>query len=434
MGFARNSAIFLLISAVSVVSNTIAMALLSRSVGPEGRGVLAICLRAGSVWLAVAQVGIASTLLYHWRNRPSDRDRVLSNAALCVLVLGSLPLLLFLWPRVPTLLVGGEVPYPLLLLAFLPVPITAFNGILMASLKFAQQLRMLLAVHIVVEACRVGAAIALYVGGSFTVERFLQISFACIVISALLQGAVVYRRVGFSKGLSLRLILRLVRYGLVQNITVILLAFLHGLPIFVAVRVFSMHDTGLLATGMGIYGMGLMAAASFRSATQMKLALSSDRAAAPACLSYAVFSFFPFLAAALALVLIGRFLIVALYGAKFAAAYYPMLAILPAVMFHGILSPLAEYLVALGHFKTMALISGVSVVLGLAFTWAGAHFYGAVGCAIGFSAANLGRLVMILGAFMCHASVSPSELSRAVFGTIKRIRAEAMSRVGLVRT
>ncbi len=391
----------------------------------------AACVRLASIWLAFAQMGIASTLLYHWRNSPAERDRLLSNAAFCVLVMGSLPLLLFLWPRIPVLLIGGEVSPFLLLLAFLPLPMTAFYGVLIVTLKFAQRAKTLLAVHTVVETFRVGVTIMFYAWGSLTVRRYLEISIACVAASVLALGIIVYSRVGFSRGLSFKSALRLIRYGLVQNISVVFSTALSALPILVAVRLLSMDDTGLLATGMGIYGMAWLAADAFRSATQMKLAHTSDRAAAPACLGFAVFSFFPFFGASLALVLTGRFLIVALYGSKFAPAYVLMLAILPAMICHGMLSPIAEYLVALGRFKTMALTSGVAVILGTVFIVVGGYYYGPMGCAVGFSAATLARLLLLGAAFAYWASLSPWQLAGMIFAAIKRLPMQAMSRINV---
>jgi O-antigen/teichoic acid export membrane protein len=112
----------------------------------------------------------------------------------------------------------------------------------------------------------------------------------------------------------------------------------------------------------------------------------------------------------LALALIGRFLIVAIYGPDFAAAYGPLLALLPGIVLLGGAKVLTNEMAGRGYpqYNSIASAAGLAVTLLLDLTLI--PRLGVMGAAIASSIAYAGIFVLAL-IFYGRASrrVAPSQ-------------------------
>lgn len=304
--------------------------LLARALGPEGRGEYALAILGALTLVVLGKLGLdhANVYLLGTLRIPAER---LARQNLLVALAAGLPgaVLLVLAPR---LLPGvfGEVPVVYLAVAAATIPI-GLHLQLTAGLQnitgvVTWQFRALAAGS----ALQLGAYALLWAAGALDVLVALVVNLLATVLT---YGFVLSRSWPWAVrlGSDASLLLRSVRYALVIHVGMVLLFLQTRLNMFVVQAVVGTVGLGHFALAVALAEALALASDSLAIALLPRQTSGDLRSAASVALRLGMVGGALVLITALPLVLFGPPLIALVFGAEFAPAYAPFLALLPGV-------------------------------------------------------------------------------------------------------
>jgi len=352
--------------AISILSSV----LIARFLGPDGKGVLAVLLRVAGATQAFSQWGIQETLLPYMReNRNSSKS--LSGSALAlggVFACGASVLMVLAYPAMADSVLKG-VSLEHLVGVMLSVPLTVLGLFLgrIVQLRSTRQYNV----------GQVAAAL-LSIGG-YALAFWLWRSNVVAGIAGFLASQAISFGVYLFLGLRMRLIGLSIKRAVVRKLLGSGSAMQIGLMAsFLATQVGALvlnaytnsSEVGLFATAIGLGNLLLFFSVSVRLVLQNRMAeTDSSEDLAGLTARMARHTLLWLVMGAIGLSIVGRMIIVILYGKAFAGAYLMLLWAMPGFVALGVAQILASYFVAVKRllFTSIAAIAAVAINLTIMF-------------------------------------------------------------------
>jgi len=315
-----------------VVIATIATIVVSRILGPEGRGIYYIPVVAAATIVAFGKLGLEQANVYLYGSQSISADRLGAQSTLVTVVAGSGGIIaMFLLPSLLPA-VFGDVPPVLLLLGALAIPLSLHTQFISGLQNLVGQVTLQFRAAIVGGLVQLAALLVLAFTGLVTVAAVMALN--------LLGGLVTWLwtlRTSVVPPYSVRwdpgLIRQTVGHSLVLHAGLVLF-FLH-------LRVDTFMVKAINGPGaVGIYSLSVVVAETVLLATDsVSIALLprqvgvAIRDSAQVALRAARINAYLALAFGVALVATGWIAIPLLFGVEFTAAYPPLVALAPGIVF-----------------------------------------------------------------------------------------------------
>ncbi len=357
--------------------------LISRGLGPAGRGEYYLPVIAAGTIVVLCKLGVEQANVFLYATRGLAIDRLARQSALVGLVMGLLGWAVLLQaPRALPRVFAGT-PILLLLLAGLTIPLAVHAqlaaGLLTLGGRVTWQFRVALLAAVVQAVLLLG----LWSRGTFTVGAV----FGVYVVTAVLTWALTVGRLAGGLGLlwDVRLLRETLSHSLLLHLGMVLF-FLH-------LRLDMFMVTGMIgATALGYYSLSVMLAETVLLPTDSlaiailprQLGNTVEEAAATALRGARANGLIGLTAAAL-WALLGWPLIRVFFGAAFAPAFLPLLGLLPGMVFLGMQRVCGGPVVRAGRPGQMAFIYAVSLIGNIALNLWWIPSWGPLGAALSSS-------------------------------------------------
>lgn len=405
MRFARGSLGTLLALAFGLAASVV----LNRMLGAEGRGAYALAVKTAGLVVAWAQWGAPEVMLNAFTERRAPQGTILGTA-LAVVVLSSLVFGLAFAGCYP-LLAGGA------LRGVTPGMFGAAVGSSLFAVAFMVQRRVVqlrgeLVVYNLLDVAKSAVFLVLVVvclslwadEREGAVVAFLGAE----VLLAGLGAAYLRWRVERDWRVDRGLAAEFMRSGFVVQLGIVGMFLAGQLGPYIVNLFGSLEEVGYYATALGLATYVTFVSVSVRTVLQARMPSLTGGSIALAELTVAVArnGLIWLVGAALGLALLGRPVIVLLYGREFEAAYEPMLLLLPGMVFWGLQQIVASYFTALRMYRLPTFGAWVVAVVGLGLQVAATPLLGVQGAAAALSAGYAAAFLFYLVVFCRHAGYS----------------------------
>ena len=386
--------------------------LISRGLGPSGRGIYYLPIVTAATVASFATLGLEQANVFLFGSRSVPLARLWAQGGLVALVLGALGGLLLLFA--PALLPGtfGSAPAPLWVLVAVGLPLTLHSQFASGLLTLRGEVTWQFRAGLIGAVLQTIALFALFGVGWFTPLAVVAAS----VGSNIVVWALVVARIA-REGQWIRWDLALLKETLARSLVLhaaMVLLFLH-----LRVDMFMLNDMAGTAT-LGIYSLSVTLAETVMLGTdsvaiailprQMgnsleEAALMALRAARMAALISAAFI--------AAWAVVGFPLIVLAFGRPFAGSYLPLLVLLPGVAFMGMQRVCGGPVIRAGRPSRIVWINVLSLTSNIALNLWWIPMWGAIGaaaastCSYAFGATLFLRWTAGMGAAAFPGSVVP---------------------------
>ncbi len=387
-------------SVMGVVSGVI----LARWLGPHDRGVLALVLLVPSTVLTLVKLGISQATVYFINRKEATADQVASNSVLLALALGTVSAAL-VWALRDTVLHGflDDIPAWALLLALLRVPLLLLDnylyGVLQATSQFgiynrrllqSEALRLVLVVVLVMGLdLGLPAAVAIY-----TVIGFVNIGWLL---------ATMRRTIHFTAGLDRRLLSRMLSFGLRSYVQVATAHLLLRVSVYLVQWFLGPAQTAFYALGMHFTELVLEIPQAIGLVLYPKLAALPEeeihRLTAQTCRRTLMIT----VPAAIALALVGPWIIVLWYGAPYAPAGEPLPWAAAGVAMMSIFVIITRDFTARSKQRVNTAAGLVALATNVALSLVLIPRLGIVGAAMATALAYIGACAILIGFFLAES-------------------------------
>ena len=387
-----------------IVLGVITSIIITRALGPEGKGVFAITVQAISVLIALGQFGLPEVMLYQMRakhRRPQD----LAGNSFLVLLVSSLVIATILWIIYPLLspsILKG-INHRLIQLIFLMVPFNLAFIFYNRLIQLSGHIGTFNLMRITQAAVRL---VGLVVWLQFWHNR-IEAAILGLVSSQLVVAVVsIYIFRGITAKNKWRvnpgLLWESIRSGMKVQVGIVAVLLGNQLGIFVLNRYLDLSAVGWFSTAIALTNFLLLFSATTRDVLQSWI---PDRThTSTEVLSKTLLlirhSLIVLIAGALVLAVLGRPLINLMYGTVFNPAYAPMLILLIGIIARGVGQIFTSYIAfekRLG-LTSIAAIIGVGINAGLAL-WLVPQI-GMIGAAVATMAGQLASLLFLIVCFI----------------------------------
>jgi O-antigen/teichoic acid export membrane protein len=421
--------------ALAIVA-TIATIVVSRVLGPEGRGIYYAPLVAAATVITLAKLGLEQTNVYLYGSRSISAERLAAQSAVVTLIAGGVGMaaMIALVPRLPA--VFGDVPPVLVLLAALTIPVSLHTQFIAGLQNLVGQVTLQFRAGLVASLVQLGLLLAL------ALTRLVSLS---AVMAVTLVGTIVAWlwtvKTSAVRPWSVRwdplLVRESVGHSLVLHVGLVLF-FLHLRADIFMVKAFSG------ATALGIYSLAVVLAETALLATDsVSIALlprqvaTALRESAQVALRVARLSAYFSVLFGLALAGTGWALIPLFFGPEFAEAYPVLLALVPGIVFISMQRVCGPSVIRAGTPWRISAIYAVSLVLNVTLNLLWIPRFGPVGASLASSVSyGLGAVMFLTWTSKLAGSTSALMPSRSdglvmahAFGSVFRmVRRETTER------
>ena len=388
--------------------------IISRGLGPEGRGLYYLPVLAAATLSSLAKLGVEQANVFLFANRKVPVDSISGQNGLIALVAGgsALVALLAARPALPELFAGT--PLLLLVLAGLTIPFllhTQFTaGLQNLQGQVTWQFRAALAASVV----QVGALVVLLIIHRVDVTSVLVVNLLMTVVMwALVVNAPGARRTALLRW-DLSLLGATLRHSLVLHVAMVLL-FLHlRSDMFLVEGFLGPAALGQYSVAVILAETVLLITDSLSKAILPRQMANSPREAAAVAVRAAKASLVLALLAATSLAVLGRPMIELFFGTAFSPAYGPLVALLPGLAFLGVQRLCGAPLLRLGRPLRFASIYAVAFAANVLLNVVLIPRLGLVGAALA-SSSSYGIGATLLFAWTARTAGLP--IARAVLPT-----------------
>lgn len=385
---------------------TLEAALIGRWLGPEGKGLLSMCVLVPAVVSLFLNGGVGMANAYFAGSRRLDLSTLASNSirfgVLMTLVGWGIICVLSVCGWIEIVLPG--VPLDLLFLALLILPIQMLTTYLGGILQGIQQIAKIMMVNLSIALLSLVLVALLLVFFHCGVTGAL-IAHAMAIVAGLALSLVYLQREGIAivSGWSLNAMSQMLGFGLRGYIGNLLQFLNYRLDMFVVNYFLGSAEVGIYAVSVrcaellwhlpNAVGFVIFPKAASSKPKAMNAFTPKVFGATVGLTALAGFG----------LAIVGEPLIILVYSEPFAVAYQPMLALLPGVVLMGGGKVLSNEIAGRGYPHYNSLNSGIALLVTVALDLILIPHYGALGAALASSAAYA---VMFVTAIILYLIVS----------------------------
>jgi O-antigen/teichoic acid export membrane protein len=400
------------LSAVATLASVAIAIVTARSLGPAGRGAVALLILIPVFVVTFARLGIGHAINYHAGRWP--REQLISSVLALTLIMGvsatvlALPVVLLVRD-----LVFQGIPLSFVWLACGVIPMALAQDYLVSLFQAIYDIRRR---NILTVA---GPVLNLLLLGVLVVALDLGVLGAILAYSVA-NGLVA----AWSIGLVLRLLGRapirparacmrqLVTYGLQSHLGLVFKELNYRGDTLLVSAFLGPAAVGLYSAAVNVAEMLWKLPEAVGIVLLPKVAQLEKRSAAAFAASVLRALVLPMLVSCGAVLLLGGHVVLFMFGQEFAGSVGPLLWLLPGVFAMAFWKIMANALVGLGKAMTYSVSSGVALILMLSLDLVCIPWLGLVGAAIASSVSYVGATVYLGYMFCTVTGLSPWELLR----------------------
>ena len=401
------------ISAAGLVVVMLTSIVVTRALGPEGRGVYAVAYRAIGILIAVGQFGLPEVMLFQMRTerrRPSE----LAANSLIVLFAATALTAAFLWATYPLLddTFYKGVGKPLMWLAFLGLP---FN---LAFLFFGRLIQLdgrLGTYNVLLFASRVATLVAVVVFLAVRPGEPGAAILGLVVASALVAVPAIWLARRWAANQAWRLHPALLAESLRNGLKVQwgMLAHILGLysGVFIVNYFLDLESVGFFAMALGIATLILVVSQASQTVLHawMPAAASDLSQVAERTVLFARHTGMVLTGITLVLVATGMPTIRLLYGAEFEPAYALMAIMLPGIIARGVGQIVVSQLALERYFFLNSAGAVLGVVVSIGLSWLLVPEVGVWGAALGTAVGHAAATAWLIYWFLRKTGANPAD-------------------------
>lgn len=385
-------ALRLLVVAVAFFSTV----LVSRLLGPEGRGLYYVPLVAAGVLIAVAKLGLEQANVYLYATRGVALKRLAAQNAVVALLIGAIAsvVLVAAPPLLPA--VFADVPWVLVLVAALTIPFSVHTQFTAGLQNVSGQVTWQFTAALLAGIVQLAVLGVLAVVDAISVGSVMLATLA----GAVLAWALTLMRSGMTYLLP-RWDVALLRESLSQSLVLhvgMLLFFLHlRVDMFMLKGMSGAYAVGQYSLAVVLAETVLIAPDSISIALLPRQMSTSVRDAAVVALRAVRLSAVLGLLIAAGWVALGPTLIRIVFGPDFLPAFEPLAVLLPGMIFLGMQRACGPPVLRLGRPERIGLIYGITLALNVLLNMALIPSLGATGAAVASTLSySLGSVLFIV--------------------------------------
>jgi O-antigen/teichoic acid export membrane protein len=402
MRFARAS----LGNLFTLVIGLAASVVLTRLLGLEGRGAFALALRSAGILGAVAQWGLPEMMMGMLRSGGRSTGAVLGTGlalvAVTTLILGSVSIAAA--PFLETTVLRG-VPTDVLM----TMVVSTFFTVSYVLLRRVIQLRGALLAYNLVDLAKSAVFLALLAGILFYTSEQLHGAVLAYLVAevafAVFCALFVWWKFGREWQVDASLGAQLARSGVLIQVGMVATFLANQAGVFVVNVWGTLADVGYYATALGLATYVTYVSVSIRTVLHARM-MNGDGQETPLTeltVAIARHTLVWLLAVAGFFAILGRPIIVTLYGSEFEPAYLSLVWFLPGMVCFGLQQILASYFNARSEFRLPTVGAFIAATVGVLLQLWFTPLFGASGAAAAFSIGHASAVAMYVVMF-CRRS------------------------------
>jgi len=322
--------------------------IIARTLGPSGKGLLAIIAMVGTVVLQLGNLGIGSFNAYAISNKSVEKKDIIGNSFWLGLMIGIIFLLIVLIFAFGSPVFFRNIPRSYLLIYLLSLPFMFWSTFFYAILTGEQKFRKLNIFTIIAQVINLIGVISLLLIFKLNVF-YIVVWYALVnIISALLPMGFVFLRNGFHFNFSLKVLKKSLNYGIKICLT--------GIFAFLILRV----DLYMVNFFKGITQAGFYSLASsfgdiffilpFSIVTVIFPKINAEgKSKKESIAKYSRISLFLVFLIAIGALLFIKPVIGLLYGQVFLPSARPIIFLLPGLIAWSVITVLSQYFFSIGY-------------------------------------------------------------------------------------
>lgn len=370
--------------------------ILARVLGPTGKGNLTLLLTIPTLVFATINMSVGISLSYH--SGKENQDDVIVNGFVMMFILGlfgTLITTLFVLANHSNLFPGIE--EQLIVVALILVFLVFLYQFITESLLALYRVFELNVVLIIRPTLYLGLVIILVVVKQFGIFGALLATGAGFLLTIVAGFIILKRYINFSIFyINLELQRKIISYGLKVHVGKVLQALSSRLDYFIIAIMLDTAAVGYYSLATSLGEMLLILPASVQEVLIPRLMRYQDENRDNLVrISNRMVLFFMVLTC-ISVAIIGKPLIIFLYGVEFSPSYNILVLLLPGVLAYSSSRLLGVDINALGKPLLGSLASGVALVILVVFDLIAIPQFGIIGAAWGYSLAYLGGMLTIL--------------------------------------
>lgn len=387
MSFVRNSFLTLFGTIGRVAFSMVTQIVISRVLGPVGKGLYAFLVQIPTVLVPLCSLGLNYANTYYIAKNPEDGKKAVGSSLGMAALLGGIMVacLSIAYHFLKNGYMQAVTPLQLGLM-LLSIPFGLLNLYWLSVLwgmDFIGKYNLALLVQFVVLSLGVSAAAAL---GCLTVTTGFGIWVAGNILTTLymLPDMAKIVRGGFHM-FSLSYVRRTIGYGAKSYLANVMMVINYRLDLFIIAGFLPLSQVGLYTTAVTLAEMVGYLGNAVNTALIPKLASEKDDLTFSMTPKVTRLTILLTLIAALGMAVIAYPLILLFFGARFSGAFYPLLLLLPGIVALGGSVVLSGDLMARGKPIYSSIASGITVVLTLILDFTLIPLWGIMGASIASS-------------------------------------------------
>ena len=398
--FTKDSAVSILYSITSLLVGIISSILIARSLGPAGKGELAILLLVPSILVTFGNMGINTSIIYYLGKKKYELPEVAGNILSFSLILGAMLLACFavFYLFAYNYLFINTKPFLLFPLVII-LPIQLLTGYCLTVFLGIKKIILYSSLAIFNTFSCFGLTILMLFGFKLGVAGIVL----SVILSSILFLMIVLIFISRFTALSFRLNRSLLKdyltFGMIAHIGNAAMYLTYRSDMFLVNYFLDLTSVGLYSLGVSIAELLLIFAGSIAVVLFPRIASMEKGEGGEETAKVARNVIFLAFLGSIFLVVIGKYLIHVLYGSAFLPAYYPFLILLPGIIVLSGSKILATYISGKGKPHICTTISIFALLLNVSLNIYFIPLWGIRGAAFTSTLAYSVHFLLFLTAF-----------------------------------
>jgi len=355
--------------------------IIARTLGPSGKGLLAVIAMVGTVVLSLGNLGIGAFNTYAISNKSVEKKDIIGNSFWLGLIIGIICFLVILVFAFNFPIFFRNIPRSYLLLYLLSLPFFFWSNFFSSILTGEQKFRKLNIFTIIAQAINlIGVILLLLV---FKLDVFYVLIWYVLVniISALMPMGFIFLLDGFHFDFKLRVLKRALNYGVKISLTGIFALLILRVDLYMVNFFKGMVEAGFysLASTFG----DIFFILPFSIVTVMFPKINAeDKSKKESVAKYSRLSLLSVLILAIGVLLFIKLFIGLLYGQEFLPSVQPILLLLPGLIALSTSTVLSQYFLSTGYPFKLTICWLLATILNIVLNFIYIPQYGMIAAAV----------------------------------------------------
>ncbi|MDD5639085.1 MAG: flippase [Candidatus Pacebacteria bacterium] len=355
--------------------------IVARTLGPSGKGLLAVVAMVGTVAVSLGNLGIRAFNTYAVSNKSVEKKNIIGNSFWTGLILGVIGFVVISVLALNFPVFFRNIPRSYLLLYLISLPFLFWSNFFSGILTGEQKFRKLNIFSIITQAINlIGVILLLLV---FKLDVFYVLLWYALIniISALLPMGFVFLKNGIFLGLNLKVLKATLNYGIRICLTGIFSLLILRIDLYMVNFFKGMAESGLYSLASTFGDIFFIVPYSIVTVMFPKIN-AENRSKKESVAKYSRLSLLSVLIMAVGVLLFIKLFIGLLYGQEFLPSVQPILLLLPGLIALSTSTVLSQYFLSTGYPFKLTICWFLATILNIVLNFLYIPQYGMIAAAI----------------------------------------------------